>query len=114
MEEAGRLFGFRDLTPPLERTFRSAGFKPAIRFVAQSIEKLQSEHKVYMPGALAEFYCLAGDKDRAFYWLEDAYRHPYNASADGGLFWLKGNAMYAILRTDPRYANLLRRVGLPQ
>jgi len=112
LEEAGNLFGFGDLTPPLEHTFRSAGFKPAIRFVAQNIEKLQSEHKVYMPGVLSEFYCLVGDKDRAFYWLEDAYRHRNNP--DGGLFWLKGNPTYAVLRSDPHYANLLRRVGLPQ
>jgi hypothetical protein len=62
---------------------------------------------------LAEFYSLVGDKDRAFYWLEDAYRHKHSTGADGGLIWLKGDPMYVPLRSDPRYADLVRRVGLP-
>ena len=113
LDEAARLFGFADLAAPLEHTFRNAGFQPAIRFSAQSIEKLQSERKVYMPGVLASFYILVGDKDRAFYWLEDEYRHKHSTGADGGLMWLKATT-YAPLRSDPRFKDLLRRVGLPQ
>jgi len=60
---------------------------------------------------LAKLYSLAGDKDRAFYWLEDAYRRPHSTGADG-LFWLKGDPTYAVLRSDPRYSDLLRRVGV--
>ena len=67
-----------------------------------------------MPTVLASFYSLVGDKDRAFYWLEDAYRHKDSTGADGGLLWLKGNPTYASLRSDPRFADLVRRVGLPQ
>ena len=67
-----------------------------------------------MPGVLAEFYSLVGDKDRALYWLEDAYRHKHSTGADGGPLWLKGNPTYASLRSDPRFKVLLRRVGLPQ
>ena len=66
-----------------------------------------------MPTVLASFYSLVGDKDRAFYWLEDAYRHKHSTGADGGLMWLKATTD-APLRSDPRFKDLLRRVGLPQ
>jgi hypothetical protein len=66
-----------------------------------------------MPGVLAEIYATLGDKDRAFYWLEHAYQHKYNLGFDGGLLWLKGNQFYGPLRADPRFADLVRRVGLP-
>ena len=67
-----------------------------------------------MPGVLAEYYSTAGEKDRAIYWLEDAYRNKHRTGADGGLLWLKGNPMYAPLYSDPRYKDLVRRVGLPE
>jgi serine/threonine-protein kinase len=50
-----------------------------------------------------------GDKDRAFAWLEKAYqeRSWYLAS-------LKCDPKFDSLRADPRFQELLRRVGLPQ
>ena len=63
---------------------------------------------------LAEVYSLVRDKDRAFYWLDDAYRHKYSLGADGGLLWLKGNPFFGPLQSDPRFADLVRRVGFPQ
>jgi TolB-like protein/DNA-binding winged helix-turn-helix (wHTH) protein len=114
LEKAGRLLGFTDLVTTVDHAFKTAGFQAAIRLLAGSFEKLQRERKLYAPDILAELYGIVGDKDRAFYWLEDAYRHKQSTGAGGGLIWLKGNPMYASLRSDPRYADLVRRVGLPQ
>ena len=114
LEEALKLYGFPDLIPALDDTFRKDGFKAAIRMHASVLENLQKNQKVYLPGMLAETYSLAGDKDRAFYWLEDAYRHKYSLGADGGLLWLKGNPFFVPLQSDPRFTDLVRRVGLPQ
>ena len=48
-----------------------------------------------------------GEKDRAFAWLERAYeRHAVD------LFTLKVEPMFDPLRPDPRFADLVRRVGL--
>jgi hypothetical protein len=66
-----------------------------------------------MPGILAEFYSIAGDKDRALYWLEYVCRHKHPAT-DGEPLWLKGNPLFASLRPDPRFKELVRRVGLPE
>ena len=45
--------------------------------------------------------------ERAFAWLEEAYRE-----RAGLLVYLKVEPPYAGLRPDPRFAELLRRVGL--
>jgi tetratricopeptide (TPR) repeat protein len=114
LEETGKLMGFTELAAPVDHAFKTDGFKAAIRLLAGNFEGLQREGKLYAPDILAEFYGVVGDKDRAFYWLEDAYRHRQRTGAGGGMLWLKGNPMYASLRSDPRYADLVRRVGLPQ
>jgi adenylate cyclase len=57
----------------------------------------------------AVVYAGLGDKDQAFTWLEKAYEE-----RDGSLPMLKVNPSWDLLRSDPRFAELLRRVGLPQ
>jgi TolB-like protein/DNA-binding winged helix-turn-helix (wHTH) protein/Flp pilus assembly protein TadD len=54
-------------------------------------------------------YIALGDKDRAFFWLEKAYAQHSNA-----MTWLKVGPMFDPLRSDPRFQDLLRRVGLAQ
>lgn len=63
----------------------------------------------YEPGQIALFYILLGDKDRAFDWLDKAYtlRSTYVVA-------LKSHPILGNLSSDPRYADLLRRAGLPQ
>ena len=50
-----------------------------------------------------------GDKDQAFVWLEKAYTEHSNT-----LMTLKVEPGYDSLRSDPRFADLLHRVGLDQ
>ena len=54
-------------------------------------------------------YIALGEKDRAFFWLEKAYAQHSNA-----LTWLKVGPMFDPLRSDPRFQDLMRRVGLTQ
>ena len=54
-------------------------------------------------------YAALGDKDQAFPWLEKA-----DKARDGILARLKVDSRYDSLRSDPRFADLLRRVGLSQ
>jgi TolB-like protein/Tfp pilus assembly protein PilF len=62
-----------------------------------------------MPSFFASRYALLGEKDKAFEYLEKAYQ-----AHDRGLLHLKVNPDWDDLRDDPRFADLLRRVGLPQ
>jgi hypothetical protein len=49
-----------------------------------------------------------GEKDRAFSLLEKAYKEK-----SGGLPFIKSAPNFDALRSDPRYADLLKRMGLP-
>jgi serine/threonine-protein kinase len=59
------------------------------------------------PCDIAVAYLGLGDKDTAFYWLEKAY-----SERDAGLMWLKVDPVLDDLRSDPRFLDLLGRVGL--
>ena len=59
---------------------------------------------------VASAYAFAGDKDKAFEWLDKAYEE-----RDGmDIALLKCDAGFQSLRGDPRFADLLRRMGLPE
>ncbi|HYB76603.1 MAG TPA: hypothetical protein VEE85_00250 [Candidatus Bathyarchaeia archaeon] len=50
--------------------------------------------------------------DRAFYWMEEFRKHHDRALADFEVHF-KADPVYDPLRSDPRFADFLRRVGLP-
>lgn len=58
---------------------------------------------------IALVYAGLGDRNNAFQWLEEAYR-----VHDVGLVYLKVDPCLDPLRSDPRFDDLLRRVGLAQ
>ena len=57
---------------------------------------------------LARVYAQLGETDRAFAWLEKAYRN-----RTGGLILLNPVFDFRALHHDPRFADLDRRIGLP-
>jgi TolB-like protein len=57
---------------------------------------------------IAIVYAGLGEKDQAFDWLEKSY-----GAHDKGLTYLKIDPCLDPLRSDPRFHNLLRRVGFP-
>lgn len=59
------------------------------------------------PIAFAVIHAGLGNIDTAFEWLERAYR-----LRDGRLFWLPGEPGLDPLHPDPRFADLLRRMGV--
>jgi TolB-like protein/tetratricopeptide (TPR) repeat protein len=117
IEELGRtctLYGYPKITTRLDREFAASGYQGAMRQWAQEIERLQATNQVYFPAYLASVYGRLGDKERAFYWLEEAYKHPELTGIGTDLIhWLKADPGLALIRKDPRYFDLLRRVGLP-
>ena len=69
-----------------------------------------------LPVTTAELYAAVGDKERAFYWLEQAYSHRdlLATGTDDPLGWISEDAILEPLRSDPRFKDLLRRMGLPE
>jgi serine/threonine-protein kinase len=65
--------------------------------------------RTYVPPSVIAIACArAGNNDEAFAWLEKAYQN-----RDVSLPFLKVEPAVDSLRSDPRYADLLRRLGLP-
>ncbi len=63
----------------------------------------------YVPSwHIMKIYLGLGQKDQAFAWLEKAFQE-----REGRLFWLKVDPMFDNSRSDPRFAELLRRLRLP-
>jgi len=60
-------------------------------------------------GSTAGLYAALGDLDRAFKVLEVQYKH-----RDGGLILLNTTPLEASIRSDPRFQQLLQRIGLPR
>ena len=70
----------------------------------------QSREKYVSPYMIATIYAGLGNKEKAFDFLEKAYQE---RSPDIPYF-LKADLRIDNLRSDPRFQDLLRRVGLPQ
>jgi len=56
---------------------------------------------------IAMIYASMGDSDQAMYWLERAYKERFNPSV-----LLRSG--FDPLRSDPRFEDLMRRIGLPR
>jgi tetratricopeptide (TPR) repeat protein len=92
----------------LEKGFRSAGWPGAL---TQAIETLQTRRKTRYgsPFMIARLYADLGDKEQAFQWLDTAYREH-----DWLLMALNTEFQLDPVRSDPRFAELVCKVGLPQ
>ena len=62
------------------------------------------------PYSHAVLYARVGEKDHVFGWLEKAHQ----ARSQELLFWLRTDPAFDALRSDPRYADLVHRIGFPQ
>jgi len=73
------------------------------------LEELKNRKKAgYVPaGAFVNAYLGLGDNEQAFVWLEEAYKERSNI-----LQFVKVHPYFDPLRADPRFADLVRRVGL--
>jgi serine/threonine protein kinase/tetratricopeptide (TPR) repeat protein len=74
--------------------------------VLNDLQKL-SKRKYVPPYSIALIYAGLGERDQAFRWLEKSY-----AERSGRMVELRADPMLDNLRSDPRFQDLLRRVGL--
>jgi tetratricopeptide (TPR) repeat protein len=113
LEETFVLLGFPELAAKTRKAFADSGYKSAMRTYAGGLERLYVAKQLFAPINVAAAFVAAGDKDRAFYWLEQAYKNR-GCGFGVGMVFLNRDPGLEPLHTDPRYKDLLRRVGLPE
>ncbi len=69
-----------------------------------AIERSKRQH--VSASLIAGYYAHLGEREQAIQWLEKAYEER------DALIWLIGDPRWDGLRSDPRFADLIRRVGL--
>ena len=90
-----------------KEAFARGGIKGFYRHWLDQLESKPLREQNYV--LIGELYARLDEKDQAFEWLEKAY-----AQHSDGIVRLKEEVGFDNLRSDPRYADLLRRIGLPQ
>ena len=88
--------------------YAAAGNKTRARAIIEELK--QESHTTYMPAYfIAAIYGELAEKDRAFVWLQRAYDE-----RDPQITYLLLDPFMDPLRSDPRFNDLVRKVGLPQ
>ena len=91
-----------------KQEYPKSGFRGAMKRVV-ALEEEQANRIYVDPAWVATGYALLEEKERAFAFLEKAY-----AEKSSFLPNIKCIRDFDSLRSDPRYADLLKRMGLPQ
>ncbi|MDQ6799365.1 MAG: winged helix-turn-helix domain-containing protein [Acidobacteriota bacterium] len=92
----------------IEAAYRQSGRRGFFRKSAELLARRQSEN-VETPVDIAALYAWAGDTDQAFAWLEKAYQRRVSRVTNMNI-----EPAFDSLRSDPRFDDLLRRIGLPR
>jgi serine/threonine-protein kinase len=86
--------------------FAVAGKRAEALAVLKELEDKYARHEARELD-LAVVHIGLGEKDQAFTWIEKAYQ-----VRSGNMSYLSWDIFYDSLRADPRYVDLLRRIGL--
>ena len=92
----------------MEQGFRTGGWRSAL---AKGIQTRKTQRGTGYQSAyqIAQLYAELGDKAQAFMWLNTAFQE-----RDTWLVELKTDFVLDPIRSDPRFVELVRKVGLPQ
>ncbi len=101
---------YDEYTAALDAGFRSGGWPGALRkAIDVSLAQRKAKAGYVSPYGIAQLYAELGDKVHAFEWLNTAYQEH-----DTSLIDLRTDFTLDSLRSDPRYAELVRKIGFPQ
>jgi serine/threonine-protein kinase len=95
-----------ELAERVETTGRRSGYTAALRVWFEG-EEDRARREYVSALRIAILAIRVGEIDKAFYWVNEAVD-----DRNAGLVYLKIDPKYAPLRSDPRFAQVIRRVGL--
>lgn len=92
-----------DSSPALAVVYALSGRENIARGM---LDQLKKDHA--SPYHIAAVYACLGEKDRAFEWLQKAYQE-----RDAQLIELKIEPEFDSLHSDPRFAEMIKQLGIP-
>ena len=102
------LSGDQQTATAISQTYAKSGYRSALeKWLSILTERAKTSY--VSPMNIAGIYARLGDNDRALEWMTKAYEERSN-----WLIWLKVEPGWDGLRSDPRFTDLLNRVGLIQ
>lgn len=107
-EELGLGGGTKQSAAAMLDSYAKGGWKGNLLYMAARFEE-QSKHGYVQSYIVACVYAELRNTEKAFTWLEKAYQE-----RDSIMPLLKVDPRLDSLRSDPRFADLVRRVGIPQ
>lgn len=88
------------------KIYAAQGRRPEALQVIKELETMSGPNQAQAQH-IAAIYTILGEKEEAFAWLHRALE------AKAILFFIKDDPLWDPIRSDPRFADLLRRIGLP-
>lgn len=108
ISKAGELQGDHELTVAVQKAYKRSGYPGALRAWAEDTEQKWKRGQE-QAASVALIYAKLDDKEKAFIWLEKAYQERSKALPHV----LRADPQFDNLRADPRFKDLLHRLGLP-
>jgi len=84
-----------------------AGHLDEARKILEQLQEV-SKQRYVTPYIIGRIYAALKDKDEAFRWLETAYKE-----CASWMIFLRTDPHFDVLRPDPRFQDLLRRMNFP-
>ncbi len=103
--QKGMLFTGGSLSSALGYAYATTGRRAEAEKILRGLKERSKRHHVSL-FEMAQVYIGLGEKDLAFEWLERAYEERSER-----MTWLKVDPWLDSIRSDPRFTDLLRRVG---
>ena len=108
LQEVARALGAEQVADARARAYEEGGFRAAYRAGIEAW--MPAAHEGRFPSfAVAAGWARLGEADLAMEWLDRAYR-----LRDPFIPFLNATPMFDPLRSDPRFQDLLRRIGFPE
>jgi TolB-like protein/DNA-binding winged helix-turn-helix (wHTH) protein len=101
-------FGFAGVGSSIEQAYRQSGYTAAIHESIRTLQQLYRSKALFMPAEIARQCTMLGETKKALEWLQIAYE-----DRDGELLLLKIDPAWDSLQSEPRFQELVRRVGMP-
>jgi TolB-like protein len=75
----------------------------------QALDELVARYAPTSAYSIAQVYACRGETDKTFEWLDRSY-----AQRDSGLMWIKTDPLLDNIRSDARFAAMLKKMNLPE